>query len=96
MAAMLNRIAPQKYKVLKFDKRIHLAQTASMVVIHHRVFIYQKLSAQYGTNATQNCLLSANLTKTIWVAKILHGTAFIVFAFFFWQELTLHGYSATT
>ena len=61
MAAMLNRIAPQKYKVLKFDKRIHLAQTASMVVIHHRVFIYQKLSAQYGTNATQNCLLSAKL-----------------------------------
>ena len=43
MAAMLNRIASQKHKVLEFDKRIHLAQTTSMVLIHHRVFIYQKL-----------------------------------------------------
>ena len=61
MAAMLNRIASQKHKVLEFDKRIHLAQTTSMVLIHHRVFIYQKLLVQYGTTATQNCLLSAKL-----------------------------------
>ena len=61
MAAMLNRIASQKHKVLKFYKMIHLGQTKSMVVIHHRVFICPKLSVQYGTTATQNCLLSAKL-----------------------------------
>ena len=40
---------------------IHLGQTKSMVVIHHRVFICPMLSVQYGTTATQNCLLSAKL-----------------------------------
>ena len=35
MAAMLNRIASQKHKVLKFYKMIRLGQTTSMAVIHH-------------------------------------------------------------
>ena len=41
MAAMPNRVASQKHNVLEFDKRIHLAQTTNMVVIHHFIKSYQ-------------------------------------------------------
>ena len=57
MAAMPNRVASQKHNVLEFDKDSFSTNNKH----GSNSSLYQKLSVQYGTTATQNCLLSAKL-----------------------------------